>query len=39
MEKWQAIPTGGPNFNEIWDDTELIKAFSKSIKHYKVGHK
>jgi hypothetical protein len=34
---WQPIATGGADFNEIWDDTELLKAFSKSISHYKVS--
>jgi hypothetical protein len=33
---WQPIAMGGAEFNEIWDDTELIKAFSKSINYYKV---
>lgn len=33
---WQPIAMGGADFNEIWDDTELIKAFSKSINYYKV---
>jgi hypothetical protein len=38
MEKasWQPIATGGADASEMWDDTELINAFSKSINYYKV---
>lgn len=35
-QNWQPIPVGGADFDEIWDDSELIKAYSKSIEYYKV---
>jgi survival motor neuron protein len=34
---WQPIALAGNN-SDMWDDTELIKAYNKAIRYYKKAH-